>query len=76
VNHELYPIVAARFKKLVLKGCTEELKQWFLQVEPSDEAEEALFPLFAELCLQEFREELRHFRKLVESANLTEPEKW
>lgn len=76
INSKVFPTAAFQFRKFVLKALTPALKEALLSLGPSLEAERYLFPLFAEYCFSAFAAEIKAYRGLVESADMTKPHTW
>eukprot|EP00897_Mesotaenium_endlicherianum_P010532 jgi/Mesen1/9507/ME000637S08952 len=76
VNSKFFPMAAARFRKFVLRTVGPELRDSLMALGPTVRAEEYLFPLFAEYCFNEFPEEIKAYRALVNSADMTKPHTW
>ena len=76
INSKIFPAAASQFRKYVLKALTPGLKDALLSLGPSLDAERYLFPLFAEYCFSAFAAEIKSYRGLVESADMTKPHTW
>ncbi|XP_002967973.2 DExH-box ATP-dependent RNA helicase DExH18, mitochondrial [Selaginella moellendorffii] len=76
INSKFFPQAVSKFRKFFTAKCPVLLKDVLLKVGPCDEAEEYLFPIFAEFCISEFSNEITRYRELVTSADLTKPHAW
>uniref|UniRef100_A0A1D1YFK8 ATP-dependent RNA helicase SUV3L, mitochondrial n=1 Tax=Anthurium amnicola TaxID=1678845 RepID=A0A1D1YFK8_9ARAE len=71
-----FPTAAHKFRNFVFKRIGDELFGHLLSLGPSPAADRFLFPVFVGFCLEEFPEEIKKYRVLVESADLTAPHTW
>ncbi|CAH2079920.1 unnamed protein product [Thlaspi arvense] len=72
-----FPTAVSKFRDLFLERCNKiELVQDLVRVGPRDEAVKFLFPVFVEFCIEEFPEEIKRFKSVVECADLTKPATW
>ncbi|MQL96735.1 hypothetical protein Taro_029416 [Colocasia esculenta] len=71
-----FPTAAAQFRNFVFKRVGDDLFSHLLSIGPSPAADRLLFPAFVDFCLENFPEEIKKYRKLVESADLTAPHTW
>jgi hypothetical protein len=76
INSKFFPTAAARFQKFVLRTIVPSLKDALFTLGDSSAAEEYLFPLFAEYCFNQFANEIKSYRELVNSADMTKPHSW
>jgi len=76
VNAELLAVAVKEFRNLLRKGMTSNLGDMLAKVGPGQEANELLFPLFAEFVLNTYKEEIRSYRALVSTADLRTPHTW
>ncbi|KAH9603875.1 hypothetical protein KSS87_013563 [Heliosperma pusillum] len=76
IGASFFPTAVHKFKSFFTRHCRDDVAKYLLSLGPSDEAERFLFPIFVEFCLEEFPGEIKRFRKLVESADLTKPHTW
>ncbi|KAL0286372.1 UNVERIFIED_CONTAM: DExH-box ATP-dependent RNA helicase DExH18, mitochondrial [Sesamum angustifolium] len=67
---------AHKFCSFFLKTCKTDLVKYLVSLGPGQEAEKFLFPIFVEFCMEEFPDEIKRFRKMVESADMTKPHTW
>ncbi|XP_010937118.1 ATP-dependent RNA helicase SUV3L, mitochondrial [Elaeis guineensis] len=70
------PHVCRRFREFFLRRCPPHVFRHLSTLGPSPEADRFLFPIFVEFCLAEFPDEMRQFRTLMDSADLTKPHTW
>eukprot|EP00850_Spirogloea_muscicola_P001336 SM000005S17133 [mRNA] locus=s5:347602:352162:+ [translate_table: standard] len=59
-----------------MQAITPEVRDDLLALGPGDAAEDYLFPLFAEHCLERYAAEIGDYRQLVSSADLRTPHTW
>uniref|UniRef100_A0A7C9DWL1 ATP-dependent RNA helicase SUV3L, mitochondrial n=2 Tax=Opuntia streptacantha TaxID=393608 RepID=A0A7C9DWL1_OPUST len=71
-----FPTAVHKFRAFFLQHCQDDVAKYLLSLGPSDQAEKFLFPVFVELCIEEFPDEIKKFRSMVESADLTKPHTW
>lgn len=76
IGASFFPTAVHKFRGFFLKHCQDDLAKYLLSLGSSDEAEKFLFPVFVEFCLEEFPDEIKKFRSMVESADLTKPHTW
>jgi len=76
VNSELYPVVMARFRRLIRRGVTPELLAAMQQLGPGRELQQGLFGLFAAFVVREYKREITSYRELVKSCDLRLPHTW
>ncbi|KAG8387263.1 hypothetical protein BUALT_Bualt02G0003200 [Buddleja alternifolia] len=76
IGASFFPTAAHKFGSFVLKKCKIDLAKYLLSLGPGDEADKFLFPIFVEFCVEEFPDEIKRFRKMVESADMTKPHTW
>lgn len=53
-----------------------ELRSYVVAKGATNDALQFLFPSFAEFCIQEFSDEIRRYRELVSTADMTKPDAW
>ncbi|CAI6001254.1 unnamed protein product [Closterium sp. NIES-64] len=73
IPSRFFPTAASKFRRFVLRCCRPELASALAHMGAGRDADEFLFPLFAEFCFGEFPEEIRNYRDLVNSADMTKP---
>ncbi|CAI5478441.1 unnamed protein product [Closterium sp. Yama58-4] len=76
IPSRFFPTAASKFRRFVLRCCRPELASALAHMGAGRDADEFLFPLFAEFCFGEFPEEIRSYRDLVNSADMTKPHVW
>ena len=76
INSRFFPTAASRFRKFMLRYAPAPLVDHLFGLGPSRAADEFLFPFFAEFCFEEFADEIRGYRELVNSADMTKPHTW
>lgn len=65
-----------RFRNFFFKKCSAELAMHLVSLGASDKAVKFLFPIFVEYCIEEFPDEIKRFRNMISSADLTKPHTW
>ncbi|XP_076927195.1 DExH-box ATP-dependent RNA helicase DExH18, mitochondrial-like [Bidens hawaiensis] len=76
ISAAFFPTAAHSFRNFFFKRCDDELAGYLLSLGPDAESERFLFPVFVEYCLEEFPDEIKKFRSMISSADLTKPETW
>ncbi|RZB46106.1 DExH-box ATP-dependent RNA helicase DExH18, mitochondrial isoform B [Glycine soja] len=76
IGMSFFPTAAHKFHKFLKKKCPTDVAKYLVYLGPSDEAMRFLFPIFVEFCLENFPDEIKRFRSMVESADLTKPHTW
>ncbi|XP_050228972.1 DExH-box ATP-dependent RNA helicase DExH18, mitochondrial [Mercurialis annua] len=76
IGRSFFPTACNKFRNFVFKKCSAELAMYLVQLGPSDAAVRFLFPIFVEYCIEEFPDEIKRFRSMLESADLTKPHTW
>ncbi|KAI5648106.1 hypothetical protein M9H77_34111 [Catharanthus roseus] len=76
IGGAFFPTAAQKFRKFFFKKLKTDLVKYLVSLGPGNESEKFLFPIFVEFCLDEFPDEIRRFRSMVESADLTKPHTW
>ncbi|KAH7683964.1 RNA helicase protein [Dioscorea alata] len=78
VPASFFPSAARKFRYFLLSRVPGDLLHHLLSFPPDDpdSAAKFLFPIFADFCLDRFADELRQFRSLMDSADLTRPHTW
>ncbi|KAF9591037.1 hypothetical protein IFM89_001247 [Coptis chinensis] len=71
-----FPTAVQKFRSFFIKRCPNDVAKYLVSVGPSEESERILFPIFAEFCLEKFPNEIKLFRDIVHSADLTKPHTW
>lgn len=76
IGASFFPTAAQKFRNFFFKKCQFEVAKYLVSLGPGNSAERFLFPIFAEFCLEEFQDEMKRFRSMIESADLTKPHTW
>ncbi|KAL2623078.1 hypothetical protein R1flu_003283 [Riccia fluitans] len=76
INSKFFPSAASRFRKYFIHRSSPELRSYVVSLGPTNEAVQFLFPCFAEFCIREFSDEIRRYRELVSTADMTKPDAW
>ncbi|KAF5457154.1 hypothetical protein F2P56_021282 [Juglans regia] len=76
IGLSFFPTAAQKFRKFFFEKSSAGIFQYVVMLGPSDAAVKFLFPIFVEYCLEEFPDEIKRFRGMVESADLTKPHTW
>ncbi|KAF3956527.1 hypothetical protein CMV_018357 [Castanea mollissima] len=71
-----FPTAVQKFQNFFFKKCSADVFKYVVSLGPSDDAVKFLFPIFVEYCLEEFPNEIKRFRGMIESADLTKPHTW
>ncbi|XP_078166079.1 ATP-dependent RNA helicase SUV3L, mitochondrial-like isoform X2 [Carex rostrata] len=74
-----FPSAVSKFRLFFLSNCSPQTAEQLLEM-AEEESESAvhrfLFPVFAEFCLKELQSDLKKFKQLMETADLTKPHTW
>ncbi|XP_010258377.1 PREDICTED: DExH-box ATP-dependent RNA helicase DExH18, mitochondrial isoform X1 [Nelumbo nucifera] len=76
IGASFFPTAVHKFRSFFLKKCPDDIAKYLVSLGPCEESERFLFPIFVEFCLEEFPDEIKRFRDIVESADLTKPHTW
>ncbi|CAA2997991.1 D -box ATP-dependent RNA helicase D 18, mitochondrial-like [Olea europaea subsp. europaea] len=76
IGASFFPTAVHEFRKFFFKKCKTDLIKYLVLLGPGDGADKFLFPVFVEFCIEEFPDEIKRFRKMVDSADLTKPHTW
>lgn len=76
IGKSFFPTAAGKFRSYFIKKCPDDVAQYLVWLGPSDDAVKFLFPIFVEFCIEEFPDEIKRFRAMIESADLTKPHTW
>eukprot|EP01018_Ginkgo_biloba_P038964 Gb_39537 [translate_table: standard] len=76
INASFFPTAARRFRIFFLNKCPRDVVEYLVGLGPCKESDRFLFPVFAEFCLRKCQDEIKIFRNLVHSADLTKPHTW
>ncbi|CAH9057812.1 unnamed protein product [Cuscuta epithymum] len=76
IGASFFPTAVLKFSTFFYKNSKTDVFKYLVSLGPSYEAEKFLFPIFVEFCFEQFPDEIRRFRSMVESADLTKPHTW
>ncbi|XP_018484060.1 DExH-box ATP-dependent RNA helicase DExH18, mitochondrial [Raphanus sativus] len=77
IGKSFFPTAVTKFRDFFFeKTCDLEVVRGLVRVGPTDDAVKFLFPVFVEFCIEEFPEEIKRFKSVVDSADLTKPATW
>ncbi|XP_014515515.1 DExH-box ATP-dependent RNA helicase DExH18, mitochondrial [Vigna radiata var. radiata] len=76
IGLSFFPTAVHKFQRFLMKNCPADVAKYLVYLGPSHEAVSFLFPIFVEFCLENFPDEIKRFRNMVESADLTKPHTW
>ncbi|KAJ8749888.1 hypothetical protein K2173_013803 [Erythroxylum novogranatense] len=76
IGMSFFPTAVSKFREFFFKRCSAELAIHIVTLGPCDEAVKFMFPIFVEYCIEEFPHEIKRFRSMTESADLTKPHTW
>ncbi|XP_061346164.1 DExH-box ATP-dependent RNA helicase DExH18, mitochondrial [Gastrolobium bilobum] len=76
IGLSFFPTAAHKFSSFFRKKCPADVANYLVSLGPCDAAVKFLFPIFVEFCLENFTDEIKRFRGMVESADLTKPHTW
>ncbi|CAJ1946967.1 unnamed protein product [Sphenostylis stenocarpa] len=76
IGLSFFPTATHKFLKFLRKKCPADVAEYLVYLGASDEAVRFLFPIFVEFCLENFPDQIKRFRDMVESADLTKPHTW
>ncbi|XP_065856741.1 DExH-box ATP-dependent RNA helicase DExH18, mitochondrial isoform X2 [Euphorbia lathyris] len=76
IGKSFFPTAASKFRSFFFKKCSAEVATHLVSLGPCDEAVRFLFPLFVEYCIESFPDEIKRFRGMINSADLTKPHTW
>ncbi|KAI9153854.1 hypothetical protein LWI28_017518 [Acer negundo] len=76
IGKSFFPTAASKFRSFFFKKCLADVAKYLVSLGPSEEANKFLFPIFVEFCLEEFPDEIKRFRRMIQSADLTKPHTW
>lgn len=76
IGASFFPIAGRKFGSFLKKKCGNDLVKYLVSLGPGDQADRFLFPIFVEFCMEEFPDEIKRFREMVESADMTKPHTW
>ena len=76
IGRSFFPTAVSKFRRFLKNKCTVDVCKYLVSIGPGDAAVKFLFPIFVEFCLEEFRDEIKRFRSMIKSADLTKPHTW
>ncbi|KAK2968047.1 hypothetical protein RJ640_003781 [Escallonia rubra] len=76
IGAAFFPTAVHMFRNFFFKKCQRDVVNYLVSLGHCDEAERFLFPIFAEYCMEELQDEMKRFRSIIESADLTKPHTW
>ncbi|XP_068303053.1 DExH-box ATP-dependent RNA helicase DExH18, mitochondrial [Pyrus communis] len=76
IGRSFFPTSVHKFRNFFFKKCSADVAKYVVSLGPSNDAVKFLFPIFVEYCLEEFPDEIKRFRSMIESADLTKPHTW
>ncbi|KAL6989695.1 RNA helicase [Sarracenia purpurea var. burkii] len=76
IGASFFPTAVHKFRNFFSKKCRADVANHLIALGPSNAADRFLFPIFVEFCLEEFPDEIKRFRSVIESADLTKPHTW
>lgn len=76
IGASFFPTAAHEFRDFFGKKCQYDVAKYLVSLGPGDVADSFIFPIFAEFCLEEYQDEMKRFRSMIESADLTKPHTW
>lgn len=76
IGLSFFPTAVHKFRDFFIMKCPSDLSNYILSLGPSDAAVKFLFPIFVEYCLENFPDEIKRFRSMIQTADLTKPHTW
>ncbi|KAJ4823930.1 hypothetical protein Tsubulata_009764 [Turnera subulata] len=76
IGLSFFPTAVHSFRNFFFKKCSAEIAMHLVSLGPSDDAVKFLFPIFVEYCIEEFPDEIKRFKSMISSADLTKPHTW
>ncbi|KAF8030308.1 hypothetical protein BT93_E2684 [Corymbia citriodora subsp. variegata] len=76
IGKSFFPTAARKFQIFFHKKHPADITMYLVSLGPCEDAVKFLFPIFVEFCLEEFPDEIKQFRSMIESADLTKPHTW
>ncbi|KAL8500941.1 hypothetical protein ACS0TY_020508 [Phlomoides rotata] len=76
IGASFFPFAAKKFSSFFIKRCKIDLAKYLVSLGPGNEADRFLFPIFLEFCMEKFPDEIKRFREMVDSADMTKPHTW
>ncbi|XVF60521.1 hypothetical protein PTKIN_Ptkin08bG0054200 [Pterospermum kingtungense] len=76
IGRSFFPTAVLKFRSFFINRCSADVAEHVISLGPSDAAVKFLFPIFVEFCIEEFPNEIKQFRSMIQSADLTQPHTW
>ncbi|KAM7515423.1 hypothetical protein LguiA_005006 [Lonicera macranthoides] len=76
IGASFFPSAVQKFRNFFFKKCQNDIVKYLVSLGPCSEAERFLFPIFVEFCLEEFPDEIKRFKGMIDSADLFKPHTW
>lgn len=76
IGASYFHTAVSKFKKFFVNNCSNDVAKYLVSLGPSDAAERFIFPIFVEFCLDNCQDEIKRFRGMLQSADLTKPHTW
>lgn len=76
ISASFFPTAVSKFGKFFVNKCPRDVFDYLMKLGPCKQSDQFLFPIFMEFCLKEFPDEIKRFRTMVQSADLTKPHRW
>ncbi|XP_023735497.1 DExH-box ATP-dependent RNA helicase DExH18, mitochondrial [Lactuca sativa] len=76
IGASFFPTAAHQFRNFFFKKCDRDIVDHLLSLGPGTESDKFLFPIFVEYALEQHPDEIKKFRSMIASADLTKPETW
>ncbi|XP_077250011.1 ATP-dependent RNA helicase [Tasmannia lanceolata] len=76
ITRSFFPTAVHKFRSFFLSKCPEDVTKYLVFVGPSETSTRFLFPIFVEFCMEEFPDEIKSFRRMLDTADLTKPHTW
>ncbi|KAI4352583.1 hypothetical protein L6164_006820 [Bauhinia variegata] len=76
IGLSFFPTAVGKFQKFFCGKLTSDMANYVVSLGPSHSAVKFLFPIFVEYCLEEFPDEIKRYRSMLETADLTKPHTW
>ncbi|XAR73567.1 RNA helicase [Bertholletia excelsa] len=76
IGASFFPTAVHKFRNFFSKKCQTDIAKYLISLGPGDAAQRFLFPIFVEFCIEEFPDEIKRFRSMIDTADLTKPHTW
>ncbi|KAF5735538.1 ATP-dependent RNA helicase SUPV3L1 isoform 1 [Tripterygium wilfordii] len=76
IGMSFFPTAVHKFRAFFLKRFSADIANYLVSLGVTDAAVRFLFPIFVEFCIEEFPDEIKRFRGMIQSADLTKPQTW